>query len=350
MLSPIEAPPTRQRRLGAALAVALAFGCSDGPPVQQPAAPRTERPAVEIEGHRGARGLAPENTLEGFRTALAVGVDVLELDVGLTGDGVLVVHHDTHLAPDIARDASGAWLTPPTPALRELRASELAAYDVGRLRPGSDYAARFPEQRGRDGVRIPRLAEVFELVEDASGATIRYDIETKLSPDEPDATAPPEVLADAVVALVRQHDLGERVTVQSFDWRTLARVREVAPDLTRACLTSEDPEGDTLERGRPGASPWTAGLDLDAHGGSVPRLVEAAGCAVWSPRFADVSADEVAEAHRLGLRVVVWTVNALADIEAALDLGVDGIISDRPDRVRAVFQRRGLSLPGSRGD
>lgn len=327
-------------------AVALAgCGSSASTRLDAPGVGGSERARVELQGHRGARGLAPENTLEGFREALAIGVDTLELDCGLTRDGILVVHHDSHLSVDLTRDPRGAWLTAPTRALHALDAAELAGYDVGRLRPGSEYAAKFPMQRGRDGVRIPRLGEVFDLAEKLSSSRIEYNIETKLSPDEPDATASPEVLADALVAIARERGLASRVTVQSFDWRSLQHLRQVAPELSLACLTSEDPEGDTIQRGSPGPSPWTAGFDIDDHGGSVPALVAAAGCSIWSPRLADLSAAELGEAHELGLRVAVWTVNEPNDVDAALELGVDSIISDHPDRVRAALERRGQPTP-----
>ena len=113
------------------------------------------------------------------------------------------------------------------------------------------------------------------------------------------------------------------------------------------CLTAEQRWLDNLQRGKPGPSPWTAGHDIDAHGGSVARLVKAGGCRVWSPYFREVSADAVSDAHRLGLRVVVWTVNEEADLDAAIALGVDGVITDYPDRARRVLRARGISLPSA---
>lgn len=299
----------------------------------------------DLQGHRGARGLHPENTLEGFLEALAIGVTTLEMDVGMTRDGVMVVHHDVALHPDVARGPDGAWVGRPTPMLHELDFEQLSALDVGRLRPGSAYAKRFPEQRGRDGVRIPRLSDVIAAAERRSGRAIRYNVETKLNPEAPGATADPVVLADAVVAELRATGVECRALVQSFDWRTLRRVRETAPEIATACLSSEQESEDTIRRGAPGPSPWTSGLDVDGFQGSVPRMVHAAGCAVWSPNLGDIDAGAVADAHALALRVVPWTVNEPGEMKALLAIGVDGLITDRPDLARAVLAEAARPLP-----
>src|SRR5579872_4555556 len=116
--------------------------------------------SIDLQGHRGARGLYPENTLAGFAGALAIGVDALELDVAMTADDVVVVTHDPTLNPDITRTSDGAWLTQRGPRIRSLRIDDLAHYDVGRIRPGSSYAALFPDQAPHDGARIPALSDV----------------------------------------------------------------------------------------------------------------------------------------------------------------------------------------------
>ena len=135
-----------------------------------------------------------------------------------------------------------------------------------------------------------------------------------------------------------------RVTVQSFDWRTLKIFAEIAPELPRSCLTSEG-HFDTMQRGIDGPSPWTAGLDIDAFGGSVPALVKAAGCQIWSPSFRDLTEERLERAKVLGLKVLPWTVNAPEDAARLLDWGVDGLITDYPDRARQVLANKGIPLP-----
>ena len=288
--------------------------------------------AVEIQGHRGARGLVPENTIPSFERAIELGVDVLELDLGMTRDGVPVVHHDRRLNPDRTRDATGAWIAGPTPLIHALSLAELAAFDVGRAAPASRTAGRFPHEVPRDGTRIPTLAAVLALAKAPGAGEVRFNLELKLTPLAPEEAPGPREFTRAVIAVLRAEEMLDRAGLQSFDWRVVREARKVEPSLATACLTAERPWLDNLWRGYPGPSPWTSGLDIDAMGGSVPRLVQAAGCTVWSPHHRDLTAEALAEAHALGLRVVVWTVNGVDEMRGLARLGVDGIITDYPDR------------------
>lgn len=301
-------------------------------------------PAFEIIGHRGAAGLAPENTLAAFRRACAVGVAGIELDVHLTADSVLVVHHDYALHPDLTRDARGAYsITDPRPLLRERTAAALRAYDVGRLRPGSDYAAKHPEQQPADGERIPTLDEVITLFLAECAPPTRLVVEIKTDPTKPEVSAPPEVVARHTVAQLRSRGVADRSQVIAFDWRAAMAVQRLAPEMPTSYLTFEGKDGtewNTIEIGRPGAAAWMGGLDVDDHGGSVPRAIAAAGGRNWSPNFRNVTRERLAEAHALGLRVYPWTVNDPADMQRLIEMGVDGITTDRPDLLRGVLQRR----------
>lgn len=291
--------------------------------------------SLDLQGHRGARGLLPENTLPAFARALELGVTTLELDCGVTRDGVVVVSHDPALNPDITRDARGRWLESVGPAIRHLSYDELQSYDVGRLKPGTAYAQRFARQQPVDGTRIPRLADLFALVQDAGNARVRFNIETKLSPLKPDETAAPEVFVRALLEVIRKAGMGERVSIQSFDWRTLQLVQQEAPRVPTVYLTAQGTAPNTIPADA-SASPWTAGFEARAFGGSVPRMVKAAGGAVWSPHHGNLTPEALREAQALGLKVVVWTVNNASDMRRFIDWGVDGIISDYPDVLRKV--------------
>jgi len=301
-------------------------------------------PALDLQGHRGARGLLPENTLPGFAKALEIGVTTLELDAAVTRDGVIVVSHDATLNPDITRDRNGKWIRRRDIAIHALTWSELQQYDVGRIDPDSAYAARFPQQQPVDGARIPRLSDVFALARGAGNEQVRFNIETKISPEHPQSTLAPEAFADALIAVVRAEKLENRVTIQSFDWRTLQAVQREASQIVTVYLSAQQSWQDNI-RIREKTSPWTAGFHVSRYGGSVPQLVKAAGGKVWSPYYAEITAAMVNEAHRLGLKVVVWTANDPGDIARMLEFGVDGIISDYPDRLRRLAQDRGMSLP-----
>lgn len=301
----------------------------------------------DAQGHRGARGLAPENTLPGFAKALEIGVHTLELDVVMAGDGTPVVSHDPVLNPELTRGPEGEWLTGEALPVREMTLEELKRYDVGRVKPDSDAARRFPEQQGRDGVAIPTLEEVIALAEERSGGEARYNIETKISPERPELTPPPADFADALIAVLREAEVTGRATVQSFDWRTLQRVQAAAPEIATAYLTVEEDWMDTIRRDEPGVSPWLAGYELEKAEGLVPVLVDHAGGDIWSPYYRDLREVDLHDAHKLGLRVVVWTVNDPRDMASLIELGVDGIITDYPDRLKAVLADYGLPAPAS---
>ena len=303
--------------------------------------------ALELHGHRGARGLAPENTMAGFERALAVGVDVLELDVGLTRDGVLAVAHDRRLNPDLTRGPDGRHLSGPGPALVTLGFDELQAFDVGRIDPRSRYAAQFPQQQPVDGARIPRLEQVLELARRPAHESLRLAIEAKVSPLAPQESAAPQAFAQALVDAIRRAGLTARAEVLSFDWRVLQAVQALAPEVGTVYLSAEQRWLDNIGRDRGSASPWTAGLRLADHG-SLPRMIHAAGGRTWSAWHGDLDAARVREARGLGLKVLAWTVNDPARIEQLIDLGVDGIVTDHPERVREVMRRRGLPLPAAR--
>jgi glycerophosphoryl diester phosphodiesterase len=300
--------------------------------------------AFDLQGHRGARGLAPENTLPAFARALELGVSTLELDVALTADGVVVVSHDPALNPAITRDASGQWLTGPRgPLIRSLTLAQLQAYDVGRIRPDAPYARSFAAQQPVDGTRIPTLAQVFELAKNRGAQQVRFNIETKLFPDRPGDTASVEALTDAVLQVVREAGMRDRVSIQSFDWRSLQRVQGVEPAIPTVYLTVQSASNDNTRD-----PAWTAGLRLADHG-SVPRMVKAAGGTTWSPNAAALTQALVQESHGLGLAVIPWTVNDAADMDRLVGWGVDGLITDHPERLREVMRQRGIALPAPVG-
>ncbi|WP_091961651.1 glycerophosphodiester phosphodiesterase [Bradyrhizobium shewense] len=299
--------------------------------------------AFDIEAHRGGRALVPENTLPAFANALSMGVDTLELDVGVTADGEVVVSHERGLNPDLARSAGGTYITPPGTPLVKLRLDEVRTYDVGQIRPDSAYAKQFPDQRAVPGTRIPTLSELFALVRKSGNSRVRFNIETKIDPNRPDETLDPQAFVTKLLGLIEAETFSDRVMIQSFDWRTLQLVQQQAPKIPTVYLTLQRGTGQTVVLDK--ATNWTAGFSPADHGSSLPRTIKAAGGAVWSPYFGDVTAALIAEAHELGLRVVVWTVNKREDMARMMELGVDGIISDRPDLLREVAGEKGITLP-----
>jgi glycerophosphoryl diester phosphodiesterase len=264
----------------------------------------------DLQGHRGTRGLRPENTLPAFAKALEIGVDTLELDTNVTRDGVVVVMHDRRLNPDVARGPDGQWVSPPGLAIHQLTYAELSRYDVGRLRPGSDYAKEFPDQVAIDGTHAPRLSDVFALVRAQGDRRVRFNIETKISPKAPDESPPPEEFARRLVDEIRAAGMQRRSTIESFDWRTLAVVQRIAPEIPAVYLTYKMDD-------------------------AVAKVRDAGG-KIWSPFYKDVDEAKIREAHAAGIEVVVWTVNDPADMKRMVEWGVDGLITDRPDVFRSA--------------
>lgn len=265
----------------------------------------------ELQGHRGARGLFAENTVQGFVAALAYGLDSIELDVAVTADGVAVVVHDPCLHPDLTRGPDGAWLSGPGPAVVTLSLAEVRRFDVGRVRPGSAKALAHPLQQAFDGAGIPTLAEVIAATA-ASG--VRLDVELKTEPDEPELTVAPEVMADAVVRCFTEAGAVSRLAMRSFDWRGLVYVRARYPSVPLAWLTGP------------------------RQSAATPAEVAAAavGCPfqpTWAPFHEKLDRSMLDAAHGVGLRVVPWTVNAPEDIARLIEWGVDGVCTDRPDLV-----------------
>lgn len=186
--------------------------------------------AFDLEAHRGGRALMPENTLPAFANALSMGVDTLELDVGVTSDGEVVVSHERGLNPDLARDTNGAYVAPPGTPFVKLRFAEVRTYDVGQIRPDSAYAKQFPDQRAVPGTRIPTLRELFALVRKSGNERVRFNIETKIDPDHPDQSLEPRAFVAKLLGVIEDEKFSDRVMIQSFDWRTLLLVQQQAPD------------------------------------------------------------------------------------------------------------------------
>ncbi len=279
---------------------------------------------VSIQGHRGARGLFPENTIAGFAAAIALGVDTVELDVAITADGVAVVSHEPRLNPDITRGASGAWLSDPGPPLASLSRADLRRYDVGRINPGTAYAAAFAQQQPQDGAQIPTLAEVFAL-----DPLVRFAVELKTFPAEPALTVSPETMVDNVLAVAAAAQVTQRLVVLSFDWRCLRYLRRIRPDISLGWLTKDQPDHERRL--------WWNGVAAADFGGSVPKAVAAEGARLWIPQCKELNEDAVETAHALGMKVIPWDVAPDADLPGLIALGIDGIITDRPDIALAAI-------------
>ncbi|NKQ36619.1 MAG: hypothetical protein HF973_13520 [Chloroflexi bacterium] len=297
---------------------------------------RTLPENIDAEGHRGTRGLKPENTLPAFETALDLGVDTLELDLHYTSDGVVVLWHDDKIEKDKCRLDPDSDVEAPDPdslikwgdalMISQLTLEQLKAYQCDR-NPDEDT---FPDQDNAptalagSNYRPVALAELFDFVQAysqseekseaqrANAAQVQFNIETKRKPDNPKAISDgfdgqnPGPFELEILRLVDEYGLEDRVIIQSFDFRSIWAIRSV---------------NDTIR---------LAALSRQAGSADLPEIA-AKGANIWSPKYSTLTEPLVSKAHKLGLQVVPWTVNDPDDMRAMLEMGVDGIISDRPD-------------------
>jgi len=322
---------TRPRCLAVLLLAFAVFGCASA---------HIERPSVDafdVQGHRGARGLRPENTLEAFELALELGVSTLELDLGVTHDRRVVISHERSVSSKICRGGSEE-------PLRDLDLAEVQSFDCGSLNPDP---TRFPEppRENVPGARIPTLEEVFELAARKDDG-VRFNVEIKIDP-RVDDTVSMEEFVDLVVGLVERHGLVERVTVQSFAWRALELVKERNPSIETAALLSR------AEIYGPGSSAWLNGLSFEDEGGTCLALLRAAASYVdvfspiWSlvvPGNPSYCGSTVEEIQAAGFPVVPWTVNSRRRMAELVNLGVDGLITDYPDVLLELLCEAGVAV------
>lgn len=295
----------------------------------------------QVIGHRGAAGLMPENTLPGFEKALQLGVDALELDVRMTQDQQIVVHHDPCLNRDMTCLPNGKRLTHDTKAIRDLSYEDLSYYKVGQLDQSSLYAEKFPDQVPVPGARIPLLKDVLLLARDYQ-APVYIEMKTDLGGGSHSLLSDEEIniFAQAVVDVIRDCQVVDQTIVMSFDWRGPLAAKAYDSRVTISFVTVENGYHDnSVWRYRKGSSPWLAGYRVSDFDGSVPKMIKAAGASGWNAYHRDVKKEDVLEAQALGLNVIVWTPDTKRDQKKMLDFGVDGITTNRPDRLLRLLKR-----------
>ncbi|MDX8032191.1 glycerophosphodiester phosphodiesterase [Lentzea sp. BCCO 10_0856] len=291
----------------------------------------------DLQAHRGGIGLTVESTLKAFGKALELGVTTLELDLQITKDGREVITHDRKTNPAKCLDTSPAFPGDPAFPYAGKYVKDLTFAQVRTLDCGSTRWSQYPDQELSPGARMPTLAELFDLARRHRAWGIRFNIETKVEAAAPHETAPREQFVQRAVREIRRSGFLPNVTVQSFDWGTLMRLREVEPRIPLVALTQP-------EFLRPG-SPWTGGLNLDDFGGSVARAVKSFGAKALSPVHTMTTKELVADAHGQGLAVIPWTVDEESRMHEVIATGIDGLITDYPDRLRKVLKERGFKLP-----
>jgi glycerophosphoryl diester phosphodiesterase len=331
----------------------------------------------EIHGHRGARALRPENTIPGLAHALAIGVDALEFDVTRTADGGLILAHDLTVDQQCILSTGPADYAGKTWA--ELTLEQIATLDAGSRRPVTPYDETF---QAVPGTGVPTLDQVCRLITEANAHDVTLSVELKADPSWPDTDV--HALTESTLGTLAAHDLTSQSRILAFNWRVLRAAQAIDPAVPRVALV--EPASWV-----PGSA-WLAGLDPAAYGApgnraaaheasaqetsaqetsaqetsaqgasaqgasaqgasatsSLAGSAEAArdiGASWLSPWDPLTSAELIAAAHKYGLLVSVWTVNDADRMAELIELGADGIVTDRPDLLRQVLAGRSAPLP-----
>ena len=307
----------------------------------------------DLEAHRGGRDVRPENTLYSYAYAIELGATSIECDMQLTKDGQIVMSHNPILNSDITRDENGNYIKNNKYDIRLMTVDELKKFDVGVMDPncGEYYDLHGKTQFTYDA-KIPTLEELMQLIQSYGDKNIVLNIETKSYPDPASAgyknNADPKKFVEVFNNIVKKYNMEDRVVLQSFDWQTLIEMKKLNPNISTSALWQEQPswgrDSESLRRYEKKKSPWLGGLDIKDYQGNPVKAAHAIGADIISPYYTEISKQDVDEAHSLGMKVVPWTVNNEKDMTMLLDMGVDGIISDKPWLLKQVLEKRNIKL------
>lgn len=261
--------------------------------------------SIEVHGHRGSRGTHPENTLTGLQEAIEAGADVLEFDLGMSQDGVLLLSHDPQLNTKICRKNNGFPIKKPV-IIYKTTYKKLQKYDCGSM-----INPRFPTQKTFFKTPMPSFEEALLFIKkkDKTGR-IQINVETKIKDFEKGVTASPQKFATELARLIKKHDFISRTIVQSFDFRSLSEIRKIIPEVRISLLI------------------WAQNWE------ETDIAIQKLNPNIISPPFRWLDQQKVNSIHSAKLKVIPWTLNEESEWKKAIQLKVDGIITDRPRKLR----------------
>ncbi|AKT52523.1 glycerophosphodiester phosphodiesterase [Arsenicicoccus sp. oral taxon 190] len=312
--------------------------------------------AFDLQAHRGGIGLTTEESPEGFAKALELGVTTLELDTQVTKDLKVVVTHDRQVAAGKCADTAPVVAGDPMYPYVGKYIKDLTLAQIKSMNCGYQQLPGFPRQEVIWGNKMAELRDVFAVVRAHRAKKVMMNIETKVEAGAPEQTMERNLFVRTVYGEIARSGLKKQVTIQSFDWGALKVMHRLDRSIPLVALTNYD----FLQVGKPGASPWLGGIDADDFGGDfVAAAASIEGVTTLSPNYGFPQNGKVGEpgfrlyadaamttaAHRRGLKVVPWTVDDPATMQALIDNGVDGFITNYPDLGRRVMSLNGLRLP-----
>ena len=290
---------------------------------------------IKIYGHRGARGVLPENTLESFKYLFENNIHAYETDILISKDFIPVITHDFRLDPSYTKDINNNWIEDENIKIIDLTYDQILQFDVGTLNKLSKYGRKFVNQKSLQNQKIPKLSELLKLTSDNIVEDLLINLEIKSTPVEKNLTPEPDEMVKIIIDEVSRSNLEDRIIYSSFDWRVLREIKERDSKIPRAYLTS-GAKGKIYDK-----SPWLDFTPLH-NGVELPELIRALGGSAWHPNYKDVNKEIVQISHDKGLPVNVWTVNRESDMLRMIDYGVDGIMTDYPLKLKELCERKNI--------
>lgn len=320
---------------------------------------------ITVYGHRGARALAPENTLPGFAEAVKAGVHFVDLDVVMTKDHEIIAYHDLWLNPDILSVDASSSADCQEYCLSQLSSHDLAKtliynctladlkkFEAGVINPTSNYKNIFNKQFAHPGTKIPTLGEVVSYVNSLAAGQINFEIEIKNDPTNPTYAPAPEIFASILYQQLQKYSIVDKVEIQAFDWRYLYELQKLDARIKTAYLVSVDDIHKMHHSDPKIAGLYTGGKLLSSYNNSLPQMIKQLGGSHYEPEDVALTREDLEEAHFLGLKVVVWSwpksaINVFDEelIRKLISWGVDGIITDDLYALNALLKQLNIPTP-----
>ena len=289
---------------------------------------------IKIYGHRGARGVLPENTLDSFQYLFDNDIKAYETDILISKDLVPVITHDFRLSPSMTKDSEGNWLEDEDIKIIDLTYDQISKFEVGSLNKLTKYGRRFLNQKKLPNQKIPKLSQLLDLTTKNNNSNLIINLEIKSTPVQENLTPSPEMLAKIVLDEVNKSSLIDKIIYSSFDWRVLREIKNYNSEIPRAYLTQD-------QRNIYDQSPWMDFTPLH-NNVDLPKLIKAHGGKAWHPYHKNINEKNIKIAQSENLPVNVWTVNKEKDMLRMIDYGVDGIMTDYPVQLKELCEKKNI--------
>ncbi len=306
----------------------------------------------DLEFHRGGRDARPENTLYSYQYAIENGATTIECDMQLSKDLIIVMSHNPALNPDITLDKFGSRIKDDNLYIHDMTLKEIQKYNVGRMDENTSYYELHGKTQVMVDTYIPTLRELFNLVKESGNDEIRISIEAKYYADEkspffiknPDK----DIWLNVFHKLVKEFNFEKRVILQCFDWDLLVRSKKINPKVETIGLYVEEDWNDinskTLWLDKESKSPWLAGINIHDFNDDPIEALHYLKIDSASPYYEKLTEEQVIKAHKYNMKVVPWTVNDKVNMEKLYNMGVDGIITDRPWILKELLESKGFKF------